>query len=144
MHSLLSKIHALGEQGWAKIPSDKGSGVYSFLTDSHFIIFHIWGIPLLCLTKPCIIGRQSSFYPTIIFWGDGGGMMCLGASGLPHCPRSLLPFLYFLVCAVNRLIVLEPSIASECYPGFLSTNPSFKNFVPRFSCAYLPKLRALE
>lgn len=28
-------------------------------------------IPLLCLTKPCIIGRWSSFYPTIIFGGRG-------------------------------------------------------------------------
>lgn len=48
-------------------------------------------------------------------------------------PNPLLP-----VLCIRYFTLPEPFFASGCYLNFLYPNPSFKNFVPRFSPTYPP------
>ena len=120
--------------------------LWSFLTSYEFSLHHF--SPLrnsLTLPYKAMYYRKTVIVLLNNYFLWGRGWLDVSRSfWSTTLKRSLLPFLYFLVCAVDSLIVPEPSIASECCPGFPSTNPSFKNFVPRFSCTYLPKLLALE
>lgn len=119
MHSSLKPMHE-ENRNW-QIPSDKGSGVFLPLIDSHFITFHLLGSPLLCLMG---IYYRKTVTVYSVFRGDG--IRNLRTSGLSHHQSSLLPIFYFLLCRVDLLIGPEPLFASGCHLDFLYTTKLFK------------------